>query len=281
MKNYDIVLTQKLYKNILLYGSYGSYITKMIFNHPLKTYDTAWSIQDMDFIDYCHTLTDNHDACMAKYINKNKNTITTKTFLLACNSTCSIDVLFNIFNNKLSFNDDEIEEAFYYLLSSRFLIDIVQLFISNGTILSQKHYLMLSMSPFYKKIFLSINISNMILDNIMLDNIIKLILSGYGCAELINKFINAYKGNENIAVLCCIEYCGKKAELKKSLKNGGFKLTSKCLLYILKNKVPITKVMLEMFANDNVDLTTEILIQYIKNYVKSASSKALTSVFKC
>jgi hypothetical protein len=197
---------------------------------------------------------------------------------LACKNECKKEILVNIFNNKLNFTDDEIEEAIYYLLLCDYISIIIQLIISAGYVIKQKHYSMICNSPYYKNVLNEINIDNMIIDNDIFDKIISLIQKSFKCGELIDKFMKSYKNNENVVAICCYEYAADDKKFTKFMKKYNAKLTEKCLMQIIKSNNTLKTGIIKFFETQGVKLNLEITIEYLRNYVNNTETKKLLTL---
>ncbi|ATZ81020.1 hypothetical protein BMW23_0975 [Bodo saltans virus] len=249
-----------------------------IYNYPIINYNTVWNADDKDFINYCSTISKDYDIHINNYLKNNNNTISTKTFLLACHNECKTEILVNIFNNKLDFTDDEIEEAIYYLLQFKFIHEIIQLFISGGYILKQKHYSMICNSPFYKKILMTINIDNMIIDDDIFDKIISLMQTSFKCGDLLIKLLLLHNNNENVIAMCCHEYSSNDKDFKKFMKTYDVKLTEKCLMSVIKNNNSIRNGTMKYFEEQNIKLNNIMIIEYLKIHVNTPETRKILAL---
>jgi hypothetical protein len=137
---------------------------------------------------------------------------------------------------------------------------------------------MICNSPFYKKILMTINIDNMIIDDDIFDKIISLMQTSFKCGDLLIKLLLLHNNNENVIAMCCHEYSSNDKDFKKFMKTYDVKLTEKCLMSVIKNNNSIRNGTMKYFEEQNIKLNNIMIIEYLKIHVNTPETRKILAL---
>jgi hypothetical protein len=219
-----------------------------------------------------------------EYVDKNDYEITAQTIILACQNNIDKNIINHLLSYKINFDEESVNNIIKSYRENENLNRLLLLISQYGYQFKKNNYIEMFTSKHYAYLFSDKNVSkNLILDDKMVEcaynankkfthnseSIFEKFLEDL--EFLMDQIINQDHVATNIEGIIIL-YCsiGNTNKIKNLTKKYKFKLNTKCLKYLYKDKANITKKNIELFKNDKVIPDTEVLLQYMETFVSGA-----------